>query len=114
MGGMDQPPTPAARRARRSRSEIAHLLELFENSGQTQAAFCREHGLSVASLCAWRRKRREAEAPPGFRAVRVGGFAPAAAGPLVRLPDGIEIILPADVCASEICWIVATLRQGAP
>ena len=105
---------PAARRVRRSRAEIDQLLELFEGSGQTQAAFCREHGLSVASLCAWRRKRREADAPPGFREVRVGGFAPAAAGPLVRLPDGIEIVLPAGVCASELCRIVTALRESAP
>jgi hypothetical protein len=111
---MDESSIPTRRRARRSEREIAQLLELFEGSGQTQAAFCREHGLSVASLCAWRRKRREADAPPGFRAVRVGGFAPAAAGPLIRLPDGIEIVLPAGVCASELCRIVAALKESAP
>lgn len=48
MGGMDKNPTPVVRRVRRSRSEIAQLLEHFEGSGQTQAAFCHEHGLSVA------------------------------------------------------------------
>jgi hypothetical protein len=111
---MDESSIPTRRRARRSEREIAQLLELFEGSGQTQAAFCREHGLSVASLCAWRRKRREADAPPGFRAVRVGGFAPAAAGPLIRLPDGIEIVLPAGVSASELCRIVAALKESAP
>ena len=105
---------PAARRVRRSRAEIDQLLELFEGSGQTQAAFCREHGLSVPTFSSWRRKRREAESLPGFRAVRVVGFPPAAAGPLVRLPDGIEIVLPAGVSPAELCGVVAMLKESAP
>lgn len=61
--------------------------------------------MSVARISAWRRKRREAEAPPGFRAVRVGGFAPAAGGPMARMQDGIEIISPAGVSASLLMFI---------
>lgn len=44
------------RRPRRSRNEWQRLIEKQATSGQTQTAFCAEHGISVASLQNWKRQ----------------------------------------------------------
>lgn len=44
------------RRPRRSRDEWQRLIETQAASGQTQAVFCAEHGVSVASLQNWKRR----------------------------------------------------------
>lgn len=44
------------RRPRRSRDEWQRLIEKQVASGQTQVAFCAEHGISVASLQNWKRR----------------------------------------------------------
>ena len=51
-----------ARRIRRSRDEWQRLIVKQTDSGQTQAVFCTEHGISVASFQYWKR-RLAAEAP---------------------------------------------------
>lgn len=55
-------PQRKVKRVRRSRAEINRLLEAFERSGTTQQAFCRGHGLSVATFSYWRRKATSARA----------------------------------------------------
>ena len=49
-------PTTVARR-RRSHSEAVRLAVEYERSGLTRKAFCRQHGISVASLDSYRRLR---------------------------------------------------------
>lgn len=44
------------RRIRRSRDEWQRLINEQAESGQTQAAFCAAHGVSVASLQNWKRR----------------------------------------------------------
>ena len=44
------------RRPRRSHDEWQHLIAKQADSGQTQAVFCAEHGISVASLQNWKRR----------------------------------------------------------
>ncbi len=46
---------------RRRREEIDSLLERFDSSGLTQAAFARHHELSLSTLHFWLHRRRHAE-----------------------------------------------------
>jgi len=39
------------------------LVRQFQSSGLTLATFCRQHSLSVSSLCAWRRQIQLPELP---------------------------------------------------
>lgn len=99
------------KRTRRSRAEIDELLEAFERSGQTRKAFCRERGLSVATFSSWRRRRAAERGGEGtLRPVRVAG--PAAGGPVVRTPGGVEVTLPAGTAAAEIAALVNGIEGG--
>jgi hypothetical protein len=51
-------------RPRRSRDEWQRLIENQAASGQTQAVFCAEHGVSVASLQNWKRRLAVPEPAP--------------------------------------------------
>lgn len=51
----------ARRYRRRSREEIDSLLERFDSSGLSQAAFARHHDLSLSTLHSWLHRRRYAE-----------------------------------------------------
>lgn len=119
-------PQRKVKRVRRSRAEINRLLEAFERSGTTQQAFCREHGLSVATFSYWRRKATSARATAGgtasavpaagpdalLRPVRVSEAA-AAQGVVVRLADATEVFFPAGVAPTDIAAVVGALQQGA-
>ena len=45
-------------RKRRSRAEAERLVHEYEQSGMTRVAFCRHHGLSVATLDKYRQRCR--------------------------------------------------------
>jgi len=99
-------------RVRRSRAEIDQLLESFGYSGLTQQAFCRERGLCVATFSSWRRKRAESGASAGktlLRPVRLKEEA-CEPGAVVRLPGGIEVVLPGGSGAGEIAALVVALK----
>ncbi len=109
LGGMEQEP-PKVKQVRRSRAEIENLLETFARSGLTQQAFCRENGVSVATFSNWRRKAATGTAAPEtvLRPVRVTESS--VDGPTVRLPDGIEIILPVGSAATDVAALIKALR----
>ena len=104
-----------AQRTRRSRAQIQELLAAFECSGSTQQAFCREHGISVATFSNWRRKAQVAgaNAKQAFRPVRLADT-PAAYGPVVRLPDGVELFFPAESLTADIAGLVKALKTTGP
>ncbi len=106
---MEQEP-PKVKQVRRSRAEIENLLETFARSGLTQQAFCRENGVSVATFSNWRRKAATGTAAPEtvLRPVRVTESS--VDGPTVRLPDGIEIILPVGSAATDVAALIKALR----
>jgi len=103
------------KRTQRSCAQIQELLAAFERSGSTQQAFCREHGISVATFSNWRRKAQAAVATtkPTFRPVRLADT-PAAYGPAVRLPDGVELFFPAESSAADIVMLVKALKTTGP
>ncbi len=83
---------------RRSHAEAGQLVVEYETSGLSRADFCRERGLSLATLARYRKRQAQGETAPGNRwvAVEVSGAAPALAaavgsGLAVALPGGRRI-----------------------
>ena len=52
-------------RRRRSREEADRLVVEYERSGMTREAFCRQQGLSAATLDNYRKRRRGGELSEG-------------------------------------------------
>jgi transposase-like protein len=87
----------------------AHV-QAWQSSGDTQAAYCRAHGLSLASFGYWRRKLAgHAQPAPALLPIRV---APAVqeASVQVRLPGGIVL----GVAAADPAWLANLLRLLTP
>lgn len=85
----------------RSRSsDVERLLDELETSGQTVAAFAREHGIPAQRLYWARRKRRRDqtdEEAVAFGQLHVTGEGHDASGAVeVRLPGGVSILLTRD------------------
>ena len=87
--------------------EWTRRLKRFEATKQTSAAFCRDEGISVASLYQWRRRldeKRDAPASTPFQAVHVTA-APAMAiqePTVIQLTDGVRIQLGTDLAVAEL------------
>jgi transposase-like protein len=99
----------------------------FACGGLTVAAFCEQEGVSTPSFYQWRRRLRESEqqapgvtakrrqprprTPQVFVPVRV---APAASAVQMRLPNGVELAVPAGDTAILAAAIAAAGRIAAP
>ena len=81
-----------------SAQERAEWLRLFQQSGQTAAEFCRDNGLSPATLSVWRQQLPEAgdsslvEIPRD--ALEAPSSSPSASVVSVRLPSGLRFDVP--------------------
>ncbi len=88
----------------------AHV-QAWQCGGDTQAAYCRAHGLSLASFGYWRRKLAGQAQPvsPAMLPIRV---APAVqeASVEVRLSGGIVL----SVGGADPAWLAGLLRLLAP
>ena len=93
-----------ARRRRYSAGEKVALLTRYANSGKTQAAFCREAGIAVPTLAAWRRATPQLVARPGELVE-------------VRLPSLAEVRLEVNGCSVWVsvgtspAWLGAVVQQ---
>lgn len=91
----------ARRYRRRSREEIDSLLECFDNSGLTQAAFARHHDLSLSTLHWWLHHRRHVEhvvAKPRFVPVVAAHVAASVdCGLELELGNDRRLHIPADI-----------------
>ena len=87
---MDTNENNASGRASYTEEERRELIEEFNSSGLTQAAFCREWNINAKTLARWLRiERQETEVP--FCEVEIPS-APLSAGELkICLPNGIEV-----------------------
>lgn len=92
---MEEQAQVAHRSRHRSRAEAAQLLAEFEASGQSRLEFCRSHGLSVATLTRYQKRRREAagEASPENRWLTVE-LASAGSGSAGWTGSGLAVTLP--------------------
>ena len=68
---MDAGANPPEVRRRRSRAEADQLLTEFEVSGLTAVEFCRQKGLSLATLARYRKRQADASAAPANRWLQV-------------------------------------------
>jgi transposase-like protein len=91
----------AGRRRRWTAAQKQQWLERYAASGQTQASFCRAHGLVVPTFSAWRRRRArradeliEVPAPLGAAATIQG-----AGGVSVAITPG-----------TDVAWVVRLVR----
>lgn len=58
---------PSSRRTRRSNTELKRILRKFEQSGLTQAAFCRREKIARGTFLRWKRRlEKEIVTPPEF------------------------------------------------
>ena len=105
-------------RRRRSPAEIEQLLSEYEASGLSQAAFCGQKGLSLATLARYRKRRAQLPAAPAGRwlAVEVadgrkGLDAGASSGLALALPRGRRIEIGRGFDAGTLRQLVRALEQ---
>jgi transposase-like protein len=80
-------------RASYSEEERRELIEEYQSSGLTQAAFCREWNLNSKTLARWLRIDRD-EKEVSFCEVELGTTSAPENKVRVHLPNGIEVIVP--------------------
>jgi hypothetical protein len=105
---------PRATRVTWSAQERAEWLRLFQQSGQTAAEFCRDNGLSPATLSVWRQQLPEAsegslvEIPQGASGVSVP--TPGTRVVAVTLPSGLRFDIPSGI---DMTWFGQLLQALA-
>ena len=80
---MDEQTLVVEVRRRRSRAEAGQLVVEYEASGLSQVEFCREQGLSLATLARYRKRQTQESPAAGDRWVEVKG---SAARPALGIP----------------------------
>ena len=95
---MDEQAQAVEVQRRRSRAEAGQLVAEYEARGLSRVEFCREHGLSLATLARYRKRQSQGSPAAGNRWVEVkmsagrpaleGG---ASSGLAVALPGGRRI-----------------------
>ena len=90
---MDEPIQTPVVQHRRSPAEIDQLLAEYEASGLSQAAFCGQKGLSLATLARYRKRRAQLPAASASRwmAVEVAG---GRQGPETGASSGLALTWP--------------------
>ena len=95
---MDEQAQVVEVRRRRNRAEAEQVAGEYEASGLSRVEFCRQHGMSLATLARYRKWRAQGEVAAGNRwaAVEVSGTDPAleggtSSGLAVALPGGRRI-----------------------
>lgn len=83
------------RRSEKRKEEMYLAVELWQESGLSQRAFCEKEGISYQVFGYWLRKFRQKKAPgagkrPGFVDVNVGP-SPAAEGISIHYPNGVVL-----------------------
>lgn len=96
----------ASSKPRRTRVQIQELVRLYHQSGLTQQAFCREHGVCAGSLSTW--ISRERAAITGFVPVSLPNTSEP--GARIHFPDGLELHLPRSWQASQVVELVHCLQ----
>jgi transposase-like protein len=80
-------------RASYTEEERRELIDEFQSSNLTQAAFCREWNLNSKTLARWLRIERE-DREVSFCEVDLGGNTVSVDEVRVRLPNQVEVVVP--------------------
>ena len=88
--------TKQGRRGRRvlkrySAEDRERLLREYVKSGQSQAEFCRDHGVNDTTFNGWLRRKRGEE--PVFAEVKMPELMEVRGGLEIRLPGGVSVVL---------------------
>ena len=115
---MDQQAQVVDVRRRRSRAEAEQLVAEYETSGLRQVEFCREQGLSLATLARYRKRQAQDGPAPGNRwlPVEVSVARPALGGPAssglaVALPSGRRIEIGRGFDAHTLAQLMGVLER---
>ena len=100
-----------------SASEKAEWLALFERSGQCLAEFCRDNGLSPATLSFWRTRAlgrsdaSEEGALVELPQAALGSSSGSVPDVIVRLHSGVQLQIPP---GTDPAWLAELLRSLLP
>ena len=106
----------------RSRDQWRRLVDGWEDSGLTQAQYCRKKGISVASLQRWRHLLADTDEAdndpalaPSFLPVRLVEHTDVVSGVVltVVLPDGVRIEVGTQCSGSTLRTVLDMLRSAA-
>ena len=100
-GNVSSAPELAARRKHRTAQQRREMVEAYERSGLSQAAFCEREGVSTGSLANWRRDLRgDTSRPaepvavaPTASFIELGSTRPLDVGLRVRIELGTGVVL---------------------
>jgi hypothetical protein len=113
----EQAPIVEVRR-RRSRAEAEQVVGEYEASGLSRVEFCRQHGLSLATLARYRKRAEHDQAAPANRwvAVEVAGASSTLeswgnSGLAVVLPGGRRIEVGRGFDAPTLVQLLGVLEQ---
>jgi len=81
------------------RSQMITLVEQWRQSGLSQAGFAQVQNVKLAKLRYWIHKQRQGETP-GSGFIQLNGLV--SSGIIIRYPNGVELILPAQVPAGYL------------
>ena len=100
-----------ARRASESRRVYWRgVISRQKTSKQSIAEFCRDEGISPASFYSWRRRLRS-ESTPHFVPLPIAASVPEACFK-VRLPGGVEVVVPAGFDSSSLERLLETVLRA--
>lgn len=99
---------------RRSQAEADQLAAMFEASGLSRREFCRNHGLNVSTLDAYRKRLRQTQPEGAARlvAVEVSTAQPAASGLAVMLAHGRRIEVSREFDAATLTQLLSLLERA--
>ena len=117
-GGVDEQAQVVEVRRRRSRAEAAQLVAEYEGSGLSRVEFCRQHGLSLATLARYRKRQAQGNTALGNRwvAVEVAGSSPTLesrgnSGLAVAVPGGRRIEVRCGFDSATLVQLLGVLER---
>jgi hypothetical protein len=85
------------------RSQMTAMVEQWRQSGLSQAGFAQVQNIKLAKLRYWIHKQRQGDTP-GSGFIQLSGLT--SSGISIRYPNGIELILPAQVPAGYLKMLI--------
>jgi transcriptional regulator with XRE-family HTH domain len=101
------------RRPRRSRSEIEQLVQQYRDSGLSLAAFCRQQGVSSATLARYRQiVAAPSASPTAFVAVQLAASpSPRSSGLALALGRGLRVEIACGFDPATLAQLLAVLES---
>lgn len=85
------------------RSQMITLVEQWRQSGLSQAGFAQVQNIKLAKLRYWIHKQRQGDTP-GLGFIQLAGLP--STGISIRYPNGVELVLPAQVPAGYLKMLI--------